>query len=154
MNKDRKHSKKPEDKDGLEQKLVDLARVTRVTRGGKRLSFQACVAVGDGRSTVGYGVSKGTDVAMAVSKAVTQAKKIMIKPYIIDGTLPYECKEKFKSALVMIRPGKHGSGIIAGGVVRTMLELASYNDAVAKMIGSKNKINNVKAVYNAFKKLN
>lgn len=150
----RRNHRKAETKDEFEQKLVDLARVTRVTRGGKRLSFRACVIVGDGKSQAGYGVSKGSDVSIAINKAVVQAKKRMLKPKIINGTLPYESREKFKSALVMIRPGKKGRGIIAGGVVRTVLELAGYKDAVAKMVGSKNKINNVKAVFNALKKLN
>ena len=117
------------------------------------MSFRACVVVGDGKSQVAYGVSKGTDVSIAINKAVTQAKKRIIKPKKQGNTLPHECKEKFKSALVMIRPAKPGRGIIAGGVVRTVLEMAGYKDAVAKMIGSKNKINNVKAVYNALNNL-
>jgi len=141
-------------RDELEQKLVDLARVTRVTKGGKRLSFRACVVIGDSKGQVGYGVAKGADVAIAITKAVSQAKKRMLKPKIINGTLPHEIKQKFKAARVVIRPGKQGRGVIAGGVVRTVLELAGYKDAVAKIIGSNNKINNVKATYNALKRLN
>ena len=155
MPKEFKHKKRnhqPEIKEELEQKLVDLARVTRVTRGGKRLSFRACVVVGDKKERVGYGVAKGSDVAIAINKAVAQAKKRMIKTKIVNGTLPYQVKEKFKAAIVMIRPGKQGRGVIAGGVVRTVLELGGYKDAVAKIIGSKNKINNVKAAYTALKK--
>lgn len=151
--KSRKNSKRPEIKDEFEQKLVDLARVTRVTKGGKRLSFRACVVLGDSKSRVSYGVAKGADVAIAINKAVTQAKKRMIKVNIDHGTLPHQTKEKFKAALILMRPGKQGSGIIAGGVVRAVLELAGYQDAVAKMIGSKNKINNVKATYNALAKM-
>jgi small subunit ribosomal protein S5 len=139
-------------KEDLEQKLVDLARVTRVTRGGKRLGFRACVVVGDKKEKVGYGVAKGSDVAIAINKAVAQAKKRMIKTKIVDGSVPHQVKEKFKAAIIMIRPGKRGRGIIAGGVVRTVLELGGYRDAVAKIIGSKNKINNVKATYSALKK--
>ena len=143
----------PEAKE-FEERVIGIDRVARVVKGGRRFRFRAVVVVGDRKGQLGMGVAKAGDVTSAISKAVTQAKKIMIKPYIINGTLPYECKEKFKSAVVMIRPGKHGRGIIAGGVVRTMLELAGYKDVVAKMIGSKNKINNVKAVYNIFNKLN
>ena len=101
MNKSINKSKRRqfEAKDEFEQKLVDLARVTRVTKGGKRLSFRACVVVGDGKSQVAYGVSKGTDVSIAINKAVTQAKKRIIKPKKQGNTLPHECKEKFKSAL-------------------------------------------------------
>ena len=152
INKGKPSGKKLDERE-FEQKLVDLARVTRVTKGGKRLSFRACVVIGDGKSQVGYGVAKGKDVSIAIGKAVIQAQKTIFKPKIVNNTLPYERKEKFKSALVMIRPGKKGRGVIAGGVVRTVLEMAGYKDAVAKMVGSKNKINNVKATYNALSKL-
>ncbi len=149
----KRYTKQSKIKDEFEQKLVDLARVTSVTKGGKRLSFRACVVIGDQQSQIAYGVAKGADVAIAINKAVTQAKKRLFKVKIDKGTIPYEIKEKFKAAVVMIRPGKQGRGVIAGGVVRTVLELAGYKDAVAKIIGSKNKINNVKATYNALKKL-
>ena len=136
----------------FEQKLIDLARVTRVTKGGKRMSFRACVAIGDGKKRMGYGVAKGADVTMAINKAVAQAKKIMITPKNNNGTIPHEIKEKFKAAVVVMRPAQPGRGIIAGGAVRAVLGLAGYKDVVAKVIGSKNKINNVKAVYNALVK--
>lgn len=144
-------NKRSEEKDPFEQKLVDLARVTRVTKGGKRLSFRACVVIGDAKSQVGYGVAKGADVSIAIGKAVEQAKKRMITAKRKNGTLPYEVNYKFKSARILMRPGKAGRGIIAGGVARTMLEMAGYKDAVAKIYGSKNKINNVKAVYEVLK---
>jgi small subunit ribosomal protein S5 len=156
MNKEKnfkRGNRRVEEKREFEQKLVDLARVTRVTRGGKRLSFRACVVIGDEKTKVGYGVSKGADVQIAINKAVTQAKKSLIKPKIVEGTLPHEMKIKYKAARIMLRPGKAGRGIIAGGVVRTMLEMAGYKDAVAKIYGSKNKINNVKAVYEALTRL-
>lgn len=155
MSKEAKHKKsnrQPEIKDEFEQKLVDLARVTRVTKGGKQLNFRACVVVGDQKNSVGYGIAKGSDVSIAINKAVSQAKKRMIQVKIKDGSVPYEVKEKFKAALVLIRPGKKGRGVIAGGVVRAVLELAGYKDAVAKILGTKNKVNNVKATYNALKK--
>jgi len=137
----------------FEQKLVDLARVTRVTKGGKQLSFRACIVLGDKKSQVGYGVAKGRDVQIAITKAVAQAKKRLFQVKIVKGTLPYEVKVKFKAARVMLRPGKQGRGIIAGGVVRTVLELAGYKDAVAKIYASKNKINNVRATCKALQHL-
>ncbi len=149
-NKSRKN-KRPASE--FEQKLVDLSRVTRVTKGGKQLSFRACVVLGDGRGQVAYGVAKGRDVQIAITKAVAQAKKRLIKVKIDNGTLPHEIKIKLKAARLMLRPGKQGRGVIAGGVVRTVLELAGYSDAVAKIYGSKNKINNVKAAYEALKRL-
>lgn len=137
----------------LEQKLVDLARVTRVTKGGKRLSFRACIVLGDNKNKVGYGVAKGKDVTIAINKAMNQAKKKLFSPKKKEGTIPYEIKEKFKAAIVNLRPAKKGRGIIAGGPVRIILELAGYKDVVAKMIGSRSKINNIKATYNALKRL-
>ncbi|KKS42856.1 30S ribosomal protein S5 [Candidatus Kuenenbacteria bacterium RIFCSPLOWO2_12_FULL_42_13] len=151
-NSGRSRKQRGEDSD-LEQKLVDLARVTRVTKGGKRMSFRACVVVGDKAGQVSFGVAKGADTTIAINKAVAQARKIMLKVDIKTGTIPYALKEKFKAAEVMIRPGKKGRGIIAGGVIRTVLELAGYRDVVAKIIGSQNKVNNVKAIYNALKRM-
>ncbi|MFH1890407.1 MAG: 30S ribosomal protein S5 [Candidatus Kuenenbacteria bacterium] len=160
MEKDKKNKEKNFKKKGrraepqeFEQRLVHLARVTRVTRGGKRLSFRACIVIGDKKGRVGYGISKGSDVTIAINKAVSQAKKILLPIKIQDGTISHEIKEKFGAAVVMLRPAKKGRGIIAGGAVRSVLELAGYEDVVAKMIGSNNKINNVKATYNALKKL-
>jgi len=150
-NKNKKRNNKPKQESEFDQRLVDLARVTRVTRGGKRLNFRACIVIGDNKGKVGYGVAKGSDVTIAINKAVKQAKKRLIIPPKNDGTVPHQIKQKFKAALVSIRPAKKGRGIIAGGAVRTVLELAGYKDVVAKMIGSRNKINNVKAVYAALK---
>ncbi len=149
----KKNNKSFNNQSEFEQKLVDLSRVTRVTKGGKQLSFRACIVLGDGRGQIGYGVAKGKDVQIAITKAVAQAKKRLIKVKIDKGTLPHEIKIKFKAARIMIRPGKQGRGVIAGGVLRTVLELAGYKDAVAKIYGSKNKINNVKAAYQALKNL-
>lgn len=149
----KKNNKSFNNQSEFEQKLVDLSRVTRVTKGGKQLSFRACIVLGDARGQIGYGVAKGKDVQIAITKAVAQAKKRLIKVKIDKGTLPHEIKIKFKAARIMIRPGKQGRGVIAGGVLRTVLELAGYKDAVAKIYGSKNKINNVKAAYQALKNL-
>jgi len=131
----------------FEQKIVDLARVTRVMAGGKRMRFRACVVIGNGEGKVGYGVAKGADVSISINKSVTQAKKRIMKVKIIDDTIPHEIKVKFKAARLMLKPAPAGTGVIAGGAVRTVMELAGIKNIVTKMIGSKNKINNVKATF-------
>lgn len=140
-------------KSEFDQKIIDIARVTRVMKGGKRMSFRACVAVGDRKGKVGIGLAKGADVTNAISKAAAQAQKHLIEVRAVKGTIPHEVKAKFKAAHVYLKPGKKGGGVIAGGVVRMMLELAGIEDIVAKMYGSKNKVNNSKAVIEAFKSL-
>lgn len=143
----RKRSDKPAEE--FEQKIVDLARVTRVMAGGKRMKFRACMIIGDKKNRVGIGIAKGVDVSQAISKAVVKAKKNLVTVPIVEGTVPHQITYKFKSAKVMIRPAKKGSGIKAGGVLRIILELAGIKDIVAKILGSNNKINNSKAAVEA-----
>ena len=143
---------KPE-KPEFEQRLVDIARVSRTTTGGKRLRFRACVVIGDGTGRIGWGLSKGADVAIAINKAVNQAKKNLIKVDISQNTISHEVTYKFKSAKVFLKPAQEGRGIIAGGVVRDVLELAGFKDVISKIYGSNNKVNNVAAVFGAFSKL-
>jgi len=141
------------EKPEFDQQIVDLARVTRVTKGGKQMSFRACVVIGDRKGRVGYGVDKGKDVQMAVEKAVNQAKKSLIRVPLIKDTVPHMVKAKFKAGRVMIKPAPRGSGIIAGSSIRTVLEMAGVPNASAKMIGkSNNKIVNVKAAFEALQK--
>lgn len=135
-----------------EQRLVDLARVTRVVAGGKRLRFRACVVVGDRQGRVGEGTKKGADVAGAIEKAARIAKKNMITVPIVNNTIPHEVREKYGAALVLLKPARQGRGIIAGGPIRVVLELAGIPNVTAKMLGTKNKINNVRATINALKK--
>lgn len=140
----------PREKPEFDQSIVDLARVTRVTKGGKQMSFRACVLIGDRKGRVGYGVDKGKDVQIAVEKAVRQAKKNMILVPLIRETIPHRVEAKFKAAKVMIKPAPKGSGIIAGSSIRTVLELAGVPNASAKMLGKTgNKITNVKATFQA-----
>lgn len=140
--------------DEFNQKIVDIARVTRITEGGKQMSFRATVAVGDGVNRVGVGIGKGLDVSSAVQKAVNQAKKDLIKVVMgSDGTIPHEIRKKFGAALVMLRPAPHGTGIIAGGVMRIILELSGLKNVTAKMMGSTNKLNNSFATIEALKSL-
>lgn len=149
--KKRKFNKKKESE--FDQKIVDLARVTRVMAGGKRLRFRATIVLGDKRARVGVGVAKGKDVSLAISKAVKIAEKNMVNTPIIDGTIPCEIRQKFGAARIFLKPAKHGTGIIAGGAVRTVLELSGLKNVVGKIYGSNNKINNVYATIKAFEKL-
>ncbi|MBP9802414.1 30S ribosomal protein S5 [Patescibacteria group bacterium] len=137
------------EKDEFQQRMVDLARVTRVMAGGKRMKFRACMVVGDANGRVGIAVAKGMDVSAAITKAVVKAKKAIINVPIVDGAIPHAIEVKFKAARVILKPAKKGSGIKAGGVVRIVLELAGAKDVVAKILGGNNKINNVKATIKA-----
>ncbi len=142
----------------FDQSIIDLSRVTRVTKGGKQLSFRACVVLGDRRGRVGFGLDKGKDVQLAVEKAVNQAKKHMITVPIVNETVPHQVIAKYKAGYVMVKPAPKGSGIIAGSAVRVVLELAGVPNASAKIMGkTKNKVTNLKAVFEAlqsFKKTN
>ncbi len=134
----------------FEQRIIDIARVTRVMAGGKRMRFRACVVIGDKKGLVGYGLAKGADVTMAVNKAVTIAKKQMIRvPLNEAGTIPHAIHEKFGSAKILLKPAPQGTGIIAGGAMRLVLEVAGVTNVVGKILGSNNKINNVKATMKA-----
>lgn len=140
-------------KDEFDQKLIDIARVTRVMAGGKRMSFRACVVIGDRKGRVATGLRKGADVSIAINKAVRAAKKDIIKVNMINDTIPGEIREKFGASRVLLKPAPKGTGVIAGGAVRTVLELAGVKNVVSKMLGSHNKINNVQATIKALGKL-
>jgi len=137
----------------FDQAIVDIARVTRVMAGGKRMRFRACVVIGDKNSKVAMGVAKGADVPLAVNKAVDKAKKNFITVPIINDTIPHEVYIKLKAARVLLKPAPQGTGIIAGGAVRTVVELAGISNVVSKILGTKNKINNVTATIEALKRL-
>lgn len=146
----RGRSPRPEkEKEEFQQRMIDLARVTRVMAGGKRMKFRACMVIGDGKGRVGMGLAKGADVSDSITKAVRQAKKNIVHVPIVDGTLPHKIDMKFKAAHLMLKPAKKGSGIKAGGAVRIILDLAGVKDAVGKILGSNNKVNNVRATINA-----
>lgn len=153
-NFNRRNSRPQEAKSEFDQNILDLARVTRVTEGGKQLSFRACVVVGDRKGRVGFGVEKGKDVQIAVDKASRKAKKNIITIPIVNETLPHMVYRKFKAALVMLKPAPRGSGIIAGGAVRVVLELAGVPNVSSKILGrTKNKITVVKATFEALQML-
>jgi small subunit ribosomal protein S5 len=147
-----KRSEVREEKE-FESKTVELSRVTRVTKGGKRMRFRSLILIGDKKGRIGYGVAKGADVAISISKSTRKAKKNLMAIPLLNETIPYEVDAKFGAAKVLIKPAPRGAGIKAGGALRLVLELAGVPNAVGKLLGSKNKINNIKATFEALKKL-
>lgn len=146
--------RRQEASDGIDSKLLDLARVTRVTGGGKRMSFRAVVVAGDKKSKIGIGIDKGKDVSQAIEKATNRAKKNMINVVIVDGTIPHQVEAKLGPASILLKPQKKGRGLVAGGVVRTICDLAGIKNISSKILsGSKNKLNNARATMEALKKL-
>ncbi|MCX6740589.1 MAG: 30S ribosomal protein S5 [Candidatus Parcubacteria bacterium] len=142
MPKREKMYKKDEE---FEQRIVDLARVTRVVAGGKRMRFRATLAIGDKRGRVGMGVAKGADVTIAVNKAFNQAKKQLIHVPIVNETIPHEIHVKYKAARILLKPAPKGTGIKVGGAVRVVCELAGITNVRGKILGSNNKISNLRA---------
>ena len=140
--------------DGFKDKLLDLARVTRVVAGGKRFRFRATVVVGDERGTVGVGVAKGLDVAQAIEKGRTDAKKKLITISLKNGTIPHDVEAKFSAARIRLKPAVPGHGLKAGGAARVVLALAGVKDITAKKLGNtSNKLTNAVATLEALKKL-
>ncbi len=141
------------ERDEFDQKMIDLARVTRVMAGGKRMRFRACIVVGDRKGRMGWALAKGSDVSMAINKAVTKAKKHLITVRSVNGTIPHTFEVKYKAARILFKPAKLGTGIKAGGAVRQVLELSGIENVSAKILGSSNKINNVHATFKALSSL-
>lgn len=137
----------------LKEKMVSLNRVTKVTKGGRTFSFAAIVVVGDGDGVVGYGLGKARDVSESIAKAVDVAKRNLIKVPIIKGTIPHEQLGKYSGGRVLIKPASDGTGVIAGGAMRAVLETAGYHNVLAKSQGSSNPHNVIKATINALKNL-
>lgn len=137
----------------FEQKTIEISRVTRVVAGGKRMRFRALIVIGDKKGRVGIGVRKGVDVSEAMNKAVNAAKKNMITVPLHNNTIPHEIKLKYKSSVVFLKPAKPGTGVIAGGAIRQVLDLVGVKNVLSKMLGSSNKINNVMATYLALSKM-
>jgi small subunit ribosomal protein S5 len=135
----------------FDQKVVEVKRVTRVTGGGKRMRFRALVVIGDKKGRIGMGLRKGNDVAESVNKAVNEAKKNMITLPLVNETIPHEVKVKYKASQIIMMPARQGTGVIAGGAVRSVMELAGIKNVISKRLGSNNKVNNIKAAFAAFK---
>ncbi|MCK4892035.1 MAG: 30S ribosomal protein S5 [Candidatus Pacebacteria bacterium] len=142
-----KRKEKPE----FDQKVIDIARVTRVVKGGKRFSFRTVVIIGDKKNRVGVGVSKGKDMRIATEKSYADAKKNLITLNFTETTIPYQVNQKLGSAKIILKPAKKGHGIVAGGAVRAVVSLAGIKDISAKMLGSKSKLNNARATIEALK---
>ena len=135
----------------FEEVLLQVSRVTKVTSGGRQLRFRAAVAIGDKAGRVGFGLGKAGEVSVAVEKAVNAAKKTMIKIPLENGTVPYQVDTKFKSTRIMIHPAAEGTGIIAGGSARRILELAGCQNILSKRHGGRNVITTAYATMEALK---
>ena len=143
-----------EPKSEFDSKLLALDRVTRVTGGGKKLRFRACVIIGNRKGKVGMGVAKGKDVSKAMEKAQKIAKKNIIEIPLVEDSIPHETEAKFEASVVLLRPQRGGRGIIAGGPVRVICDLVGIKNISAKILSrSKNKMNNAMATIEALKKL-
>ncbi len=144
---------RPSEVSDIKEKLVKLNRVTKVNKGGRTFSFSALVVVGDGKGKVGYGLGKARDVSESISKGVDNAKKNMVTVPIINGTIPHEQLGKYGAGKVLIKPASDGTGVIAGGAMRAVLEIAGVQNVLAKSQGSANPHNVVKATIDALLKL-
>jgi len=149
-----KEEEKEQIEEAFETKVLEIKRVTRVTAGGKQLRFRAVVVIGNKNGKVGVGVAKGKDVAQAVEKATLKAKKNIIEVPIINDTVPHEVFAKAGAAKVLLRPQKQGRGLVAGGTVRVICQLAGIKNISSKILGAtRNKLNNAQAVIKAFQQL-
>lgn len=139
--------------DQYDHEVLDVARVVRVVKGGRRFRFRASVIVGDRAGRVGFGIGKSRDIQQALQKAQNQATKNVISIPIENGTIPHQTEAKYKGAQVFLKPAKPGTGLIAGGTVRAVADLAGITDLVAKRHGSANKLTNAVATLNALQAL-
>lgn len=140
------------DKD-LSEKLIKLNRVSKVVKGGRRFSFSALVVVGDKAGQVGYGFGKANDVSEAIRKGVERAKRNIVTVPMKRHTIPHDVTGRFKSAKVLMKPAAPGTGVIAGGPVRAIMEVGGINDVLCKSLGSQNPVNIVKSVFEGFDRL-
>ena len=138
---------------GFEEKIVQVNRVSKKTKGGNKIGFSILAVVGDKKGKVGVGLGKASDVSSAIKKGVAIAQKHLIEVPILNGTIPFECNIKLGAAKVFLKPAPSGSGVIAGGAVRPVIELSGIKNIISKMFGSSNAANNVKATIEALTQL-
>jgi len=142
------------EKSEYDQKVLEVARVTRVVAGGRRFSFRATVAIGNRKGKIGVGTGKGLDFSQSVDKAVSDAKKNMIILPIKEGSIPHQVQAKYGAAKVFLKPASKGNGLVAGGAVRVICDLAGVENICAKILSkSTNKLNNARATMLAFSKI-
>ena len=148
----RQERKMDKQKKLLEERVVSISRVTKVTKGGRHFRFSATMAVGDGKGLVGIGTGKANEVPEAIKKGIQAANKNLVKVAVVDGrTVPHDATGICGKAKVLIKPAKEGTGVIAGGAVRVIVELAGIKDIVSKSLGSNTKVNVAKATLEALK---
>ncbi len=148
--KRRPHIKEPKE---FDEQVIQISRVTKVVKGGRRLRFRATVAIGNRKGKVGIGLGKSNEVTGAIQKAIAKAKKHMITVPLDGSTIPHDIKIKHKSSLILLLPAAPGTGIIAGGTIRKVLELTGVKDILSKSYGTTNKVNNTKGIFEALKRL-
>ena len=141
------------EKPEFDQKLLDLARVTRVVKGGRRFRFRATLVIGNRKGKVGVGVAKGSDVSDAIQKAFNDAKKNMISVQLDGSTITHDVSAKLGSAKVLLKPASEGQGVIAGGAVRAVVDLLGVKDIVSKSLGASNKLNVARVTVKALEQL-
>lgn len=135
------------EKKEFEERVIEVNRVSRTVKGGRRLRFRALVAIGNLHGKVGIGLGKANEVAVAVTKAVNRAKKNIIEVPIINDTIAHEVRARFGGAYIFLKPAAPGTSVIAGGTIRTVIELAGIKNILSKAFGSSNKVNNVQATF-------
>lgn len=159
MNEEKKDDKKfkgkfrgkRKERSEYEQKVIDIARVTRVVKGGKRFSFRTTMVIGNKKGRVGVGIAKGADMKISTEKSYASAKKNLVDIAIKGNTIPYPISYKLGGAKILLKPASKGTGIVAGGAVRTVMSLVGVSDVSGKMLGSSSKISNARATIEALK---